>query len=92
MICLDGKTMQKRIIFNVKKILIVARVVKTHIMQFHISTFKMFKDIGYEVHVCAKNDYEKVLQCHILFCNKYINISFNRSPLSIKNFKAYRDI
>ena len=63
MICLDGKTMQKRIriIFNVKKILIVASIVKTHIMQFHIPTFKMLKDIGYEVHVCAKNDYKEVL-------------------------------
>ncbi|MFV9972442.1 MAG: glycosyltransferase [Francisella endosymbiont of Hyalomma asiaticum] len=84
--------MQKRIIFNVKKILIVASVVKTHIMQFHIPTFKMLKDIGYEVHVCAKNDYEEVLQCQIPFCDKYINISFNRSPLSIKNFKAYRHL
>lgn len=43
-------------------------VVKTHIMQFHIPTFKMLKDIGYEVHVCAKNDYEEVLQCQIPFC------------------------
>ncbi|MFV9965321.1 MAG: hypothetical protein AB8U94_06745 [Francisella endosymbiont of Hyalomma asiaticum] len=60
--------MQKIIIFNVKKILIVASVVKTHIMQFHIPTFKMFKDIGYEVHVYAKNDYEEVLQCQIPFC------------------------
>ncbi|ANH77098.1 hypothetical protein FSC845_00185 [Francisella persica ATCC VR-331] len=55
-----------------KKILIVTSVVKTHIMQFHIPTFQMLKYIGYEVHVCAKNDYEEIFQCQIPFCYKYI--------------------
>lgn len=75
-----------------KKILIVASVVKTHIMQFHIPTFKMLKELGYEVHVCAKNDYEDTSAYQIPFCDKYINIDFDRSPLSFKNYIAYKEL
>ena len=41
-----------------KKILFVATVVKTHIMQFHIPYLKMLKELGWETAVAAKNDYE----------------------------------
>ena len=75
-----------------KKVLIVASVVKTHIMQFHIPTLNMLKELGYEVHVCAKNDYEDTSQCQIPSCDKYININFDRSPLSIENIKAYKQL
>jgi len=75
-----------------KKVLIVASVVKTHIMQFHIPTLKMLKEMGYEVHVCAKNDYRNAAECQIPFCDKYINIGFNRTPLSIKNYKSYNQL
>ncbi|KFJ42147.1 glycosyltransferase family 4 protein [Francisella philomiragia] len=75
-----------------KKVLIVASVVKTHIMQFHIPTLKMLKEMGYEVHVCAKNDYRNAAECQVPFCDKYINIGFNRTPLSIKNYKSYNQL
>ncbi|MEY8714819.1 glycosyltransferase family 4 protein [Francisella philomiragia] len=75
-----------------KKVLIVASVVKTHIMQFHIPTLKMLKAMGYEVHVCAKNDYDDALECQIPYCDKYISIDFDRSPLSFKNYKAYKQL
>lgn len=42
-----------------KKVLLVATVVKLHIMVFHIPYLKWFKENGYEVHVAANNDYEK---------------------------------
>ncbi|WP_432772792.1 glycosyltransferase family 4 protein [Francisella salimarina] len=61
-------------------------------MQFHIPTFKMLKELGYEVHVAAKNDYEEISQLQIPFCDRYINIDFDRSPLSIKNCKAYKQL
>ena len=42
---------------NSKRVLFVATVVKTHIMQFHIPYLRMFKEMGYETAVAAKNDY-----------------------------------
>ena len=41
-----------------KKVLFVATVVKTHIMEFHIPYLKMFKEEGWETAVAARNDYE----------------------------------
>ena len=61
-------------------------------MHFHIPTFKVLKDIGYEVHVCAKNDYQNKDECLIPYCDKYIDISFDRSPVSTKNIKAYKQL
>ena len=46
-----------------KKVLFVATVVKTHIMEFHIPYLKMFQDMGWETAVAASNDYED----HVLF-------------------------
>ena len=36
-----------------KKVLFVATVVKTHIMEFHIPYLKMFQDMGWETAVAA---------------------------------------
>ena len=41
-----------------KKVLFVATVVKTHIMQFHIPYLKMLQQMGWETAVAARNDYE----------------------------------
>lgn len=41
-----------------KKVLFVATVVKAHIMAFHIPYLKWYKENGYEISVCAKNDYD----------------------------------
>lgn len=73
-----------------KKVLFVATVVKTHIMEFHIPYLKMFKEKGWETAVAAKNDYEDQYKCKIPYCDKYYNIPFERSPLSIGNLYAYR--
>ena len=52
-----------------KKILVVATVVKTHIMQFHIPVFKMLKEKGWNITVAAKNDYETDTDCNKMdFC------------------------
>ena len=37
-----------------KKVLFVATVVKTHIMEFHIPYLKMFQDMGWETAVAAR--------------------------------------
>ena len=72
-----------------KKILFIATVVKTHIMPFHIPYLEWFKKKGYEVHVCARNDYENQEDCLIPFCDTFYDIPFNRSPLSRGSISAY---
>ncbi len=72
-----------------KKVLFVATVVKTHIMEFHIPYLKMFKEMGWETAVAARNDYENPTDCVIPYCDAYYNIPFERNPLKPGNLKAY---
>lgn len=72
-----------------KKVLFVATVVKTHIMEFHIPYLKMFKEMGWETAVAARNDYENPADCVIPYCDAYYNIPFERNPLKPGNLKAY---
>lgn len=75
-----------------KKVLIVATVVKTHIMEFHIPILKMFKEMGWETAVAAKNDYKDPKECQIPYCDKYYNVPFERSPFKTENIVAYRNL
>ena len=75
-----------------KKVLFVATVVKKHINVFHLPFLKMFKDAGYEVHVAAKNDYDNPNDCTIPWCEKYYNLSFERSPFKPSNITAYKSL
>lgn len=73
-----------------KKVLFVATVVKTHIMQFHIPYLKMLQDMGWETAVAAKNDYENPADCVIPHCDTYYDIPFARVPWKKENLQAYR--
>ena len=73
-----------------KKVLFVATVVKTHIMEFHIPYLKMFKEEGWETAVAARNDYENPDDCVIPYCDTYYNIPFERNPLKPSNLRAYK--
>lgn len=73
-----------------KKVLFVATVVKTHIMQFHIPYLKMLRDMGWETAVAAKNDYENPADCVIPYCDTYYDIPFARVPWKKENLRAYR--
>lgn len=75
-----------------KKVLYIATVVKTHIMEFHIPYLKMFKEMGWDTSVAAKNDYENPKDCKIDYCDHFYDINFSRSPISIKNFKAFKEL
>lgn len=75
-----------------RKVLFVATVVKTHIMEFHIPYLKMFKEIGWETAVAAKNDYENPNDLIIPYCDMYYNIPFERNPLSPRNLRAYKNL
>ena len=56
-----------------KKILYVATVVKTHIMEFHIPYLKMMKEMGWQTAVAAKNDYDNPSDCIIPYWQRDIN-------------------
>jgi len=72
-----------------KKVLFVATVVKTHIMEFHIPYLKLFQDMGWETAVAAKNDYEDPVDCVIPHCDHYYDIPFARLPWKKDNLSAY---
>lgn len=73
-----------------KKALIVATVLKKHIVQFHIPTIRMLRDMGWQVDVAAANDYEG--EYDVSFCDNYYDIPFGRSPLSKTNGAAYKQL
>ena len=75
-----------------KKVLFVATVVKTHIMEFHIPYLRMFQQAGWETAVAARNDYETPSDCVIPCCDRYYDIPFERSPLKPSNLRAYRQL
>lgn len=72
------------------KVLFVATVVKTHIMQFHVPYLKMFKDLDWETAVASRNDYEQPEDCVIPYCDHYYNVPFDRNPLKPGNLTAYK--
>ena len=73
-----------------KKVLFVATVVKTHIMQFHIPYLKLFQEAGWETAVASRNDYENPEDCVIPYCDTYYDIPFERMPWKPQNLKAYK--
>lgn len=73
-----------------KKVLFVATVVKTHIMQFHIPYLKMFQEMGWETAVASRNDYENPEDCRIPYCDTYYDIPFERLPWKRKNIQSYK--
>lgn len=74
------------------KVLFVATVVKTHIMEFHVPYLRMFKEMGWETAVAAKNDYEDPKDCIIPYCDAYYDVPFERNPLQLENIKAYKKL
>lgn len=74
------------------RVLFVATVVKTHIMEFHIPYLQMFKDEGWETAVAARNDYEEPSDCRIPYCDDYYDIPFARNPLHPSNVEAYKKL
>lgn len=73
-----------------KRVLIIATVVKTHIMQFHIPTLKLFKDMGWETAVAARNDYANPEDCQIPYCDQFYDIPFERTPFMPQNIQCYK--
>jgi glycosyltransferase involved in cell wall biosynthesis len=74
---------------EIKKVLFVATVVKKHINAFHLPYIKMFHEAGWEVSVCARNDFENKDECEIPFCDIFYDLPFERFPLKRNNLKVF---
>ena len=73
------------------KVLLTATV-QSHICQFHRPLVKMLHEFGYEVHVAARNNLAEKNGLRLDFADKVFDVPFSRSPKSIDNIKAYRQI
>ena len=75
-----------------KKVLFIATVVKTHIMEFHIPYLELFGKNGYEVHVAARNDYDNKEDCNIPYCDNFFDLPFERSPFKRDNLIVFKEL
>lgn len=57
-----------------------------HFISFHLPFMRWFQEQGWEVHVAANGDLE------LPYVNKKYNIPIQRSPLNIKNVKAFNEL
>ena len=73
------------------KVLLVATV-QSHICQFHRPLVEMLHAHGCEVDVAAKNNLAEKNGLKLDFVDNVFNIPFSRSPRSIDNIKAYRQL
>ena len=72
-----------------KKILYVASKVKLHLNLFHVPYLLRLKEEGYEVHVCASNDYGEGESCAIPGCDVFYDIPFHRIPVHPTNLRSF---
>lgn len=68
-----------------RKILFVATV-DSHIELFHLPYLRMFKDMGWEVHVATESG------SPIRYCDKKIKIPITRNPFRFSNIKAIKTL
>lgn len=71
------------------KILFIATV-ESHILNFHIPFIRYFQSKGHEIHVATKlNDRQNELKGLDIICH---NVEFSRSPYSLSNIKALKQL
>jgi len=68
------------------KVLFVANIHK-HFKAFHLPYIQLLKELGYEVHVCANDGTTEIYQA-----DKQFNLPINRSPFSLSNIYATRQL
>ena len=74
-----------------KKILYTATVA-SHICQFHLPYFKRFHEMGYEVHVAAHDNLGEKNGLALRDVDEFFEVPFRRSPFSLKNLAAKRQL
>ena len=72
-----------------RRVLFAASVLRGHILVFHLPYMRWFQQQGYEVHVCARNDTKEACPA-VPNCDRYVDLPFERSPLSPGNIRVYR--
>ena len=72
-----------------RRVLFTASVAR-HIRAFHLPYLKWFKERGWETWVAAKGEHDG--SDAIPHCDHFVEISFDRSPFSIKNIRAYSQL
>ena len=73
------------------KVLLTATV-QSHICQFHKPLVKMLHEHGYEVHVAARDNLAEKNGLKLDFADKVFDVPFSRSPKSMDNIKAYKQL
>ena len=73
------------------KILYTATVL-SHICQFHLPHMQHLQEQGWEVHVAAHDNLAVKNGLQLKYCDKFIETSFSRSPKSLDNLKAYKQL
>ena len=73
------------------KVLFAATVLRGHILVFHLPYMRWFQEQGYEVHCCARNDTEEETPV-VPYCDRYLDMPFERSPLHPGNRGVYRQL
>lgn len=73
------------------RILYTATVL-SHICQFHLPHMQMLQELGWEVYVAAHDNLEVKNGLQLKYCDKFIEIPFERSPANPNNIKAYRQL
>lgn len=74
-----------------KKVLFVATV-QSHIAQFHKPVIKMLQESGCEVDVAARDNLAEKNNLLLTEPNRIFDVPFARSPFSLKNIKAYKQL
>ena len=74
-----------------KKVLLTATV-QSHICQFHRPLADMLHKHGCEVHVAAKNNLAVKNGLVLDFADKVFDVPFSRSPKSLDNINAYKQL
>ncbi len=72
-----------------RKVLFVATVLRGHVLVFHLPYMQWFQQQGYEVHLCCRNDTPDP-NVTVPFCDRFIELPFERSPLNRANLAVYR--
>ena len=73
------------------KILYTATVL-SHICQFHLPYMRLLQEKGWTVHVAAHDNLAVKNGLQLNYCDKFIEVPFSRSPRSLDNLRAYKQL
>lgn len=75
-----------------KKVLLIATVVRMHVNVFHLPMLKWFKENGWKTYVAARNDFDHPDECIIPHCDCFIDLPFERFPVKTGNVTVYKNL